>query len=276
MKYTEYKISLIPTEPWTEILIAQLSEFEFDTFIEHQDGFSAFITSDKSDEEVIKNHLNNLPKEVEATFETIELEDVNWNQEWESNFEPILVEDTVYLHADFHEKREEIPYQINIQPKMSFGTGHHETTYLMLKMMISVDFKDKSVLDMGCGTSVLAMFAKMKEASEVVAIDIDRWSYENSLENKERNQLEFEVIHGDANEIKDRKFDVILANINKNILLADMQKYTEALNSNGILMMSGIYEFDFDDVCDCAESYNLTFTTKESKNNWIAVQFEKK
>lgn len=274
MKYYEFKIKLTPLTPWNEILIAQFSENEYDTFIEHDDGFSAFIPSENFNQEIFDEVLSILPKDVKYSVEKQELEDVNWNQEWEKNFEPILVENQIYLHADFHEKRSDIPYQINIQPKMSFGTGHHETTYLMLKMMLSMDFKDKSVLDMGCGTSVLAVFAKQKNAKSVLAIDNDSWAFENSVENVKRNQVEIEVKLGDASLLERQKFDVILANINKNILLQDMEKYVENLNQKGFLLLSGIYNFDVEDITEAAEDLGLTYISKEEKNNWCAVKFQ--
>ncbi len=275
MKYSEFQIKLIPLTPWNEILIAQLSENGFDTFIEHEDGFSAFIPMEKFNQEIFDEVLSILPEDVQYSVEKQELEDVNWNQEWEKNFEPILVENQIYLHADFHEKRSEIPYQINIQPKMSFGTGHHETTYLMLKTMLSMDFKDKSVLDMGCGTSVLAVFSKQKKAKSALAIDNDTWAFENSLENVKRNQVEIEIKLGDASLLGTQKFDIILANINKNILLQDMEKYVENLIENGFLLMSGIYNFDVDDITETAEELGLIFISKEEKNNWCAVKFQK-
>lgn len=275
MKYSEFLIKLTPLTPWNEILIAELSENGYDTFIEHEDGFSAFIPSENFKQDILDEVLQILPKEVNYSIEKQELEDVNWNQEWEKNFEPILVENQIYLHADFHEKRDEIPYQINIQPKMSFGTGHHETTYLMLKTMLTMDFKDKFVLDMGCGTSVLAVFAKQKEAKHVLAIDNDTWAFENSLENAKRNQVEIDVKLGDASLLENQTFDVILANINKNILLQDMEKYVENLNENGFLLMSGIYNFDVEDITEIAEELGLTYISKEEKNSWCAVKFQK-
>ena len=275
MKYSEFYIRLVPLTPWNEILIAQLSENGFDTFIEHEDGFSAFIPTENFNQEILDDVLNVLPQEVNYSIEKQELEDINWNQEWEKNFEPILVENQIYLHADFHEKRSEIPYQINIQPKMSFGTGHHETTYLMLKTMLPMDFEDKFVLDMGCGTSVLAVFAKQKGAKYVLAIDNDTWAFENSLENTKRNQVEIDVKLGDASLLGTQKFDVILANINKNILLQDMEKYVQNLNPNGFLLMSGIYNFDVEDITEIAEELGLTFLSSEEKNNWCAVKFHK-
>ncbi|CAG0905794.1 unnamed protein product, partial [Darwinula stevensoni] len=198
---------------WKDIVIAYLSENGFDSFWETESGISAYAEINFDAENV----LNNLISEYNLTslkWNKKILEQINWNQEWEKHFEPINIDDKILVRADFHPENPFIQEEIIIQPKMSFGTGHHETTYLMLQNMINIDFKNKFVLDIGCGTGILAIYAKMKHAQNVIAIDNDQWAYANSIENAERNNLSFDIILGDFSKIQNEKFDIILANIN--------------------------------------------------------------
>ncbi|MDR2123352.1 MAG: 50S ribosomal protein L11 methyltransferase [Flavobacteriaceae bacterium] len=269
MKYTEYQFTIIPPEPWRDILVAYLGELPFESFIETETGFLAYIkTAEDTD-------IQDLPvlssPDVQISYEKKPAPDINWNEEWEKNFSPVLVENQIYIHTDFHPERKEIPYQIVIEPKMSFGTGHHETTYNMLHAMLSMDFQGKDVLDMGCGTGVLGIFAKMRGANYVEAIDIDDWSYNNALENAEKNKITLQIKSGDADLLGNRSFNIILANINKNILLKDMKTYAENLTPDGQLLLSGIYEHDFNDIIAEAGKYGLKFVQKWSKSNWISI-----
>ena len=195
--YLEFNFKINPQKPWSEILMAELIEVGFDSFTEETDGILGYIQKDLLVESELKNLdiFENQEVQIEYTF--AEMPNINWNEEWEKNFDPINIEDQVLIRAEFHETQN-IPHEIIIQPKMSFGTGHHATTYLMIQQMLDMDLKDKTVLDMGCGTSVLAIFAKQMGAGKTLAIDIDEWSVENSIENAARNNVEFTIEQGTA------------------------------------------------------------------------------
>ncbi|MDR1877180.1 MAG: 50S ribosomal protein L11 methyltransferase [Flavobacteriaceae bacterium] len=272
MKYTEYRFTVAPLEPWRDILIAYLAELPFESFINTDTGFLTYIRTEEDREEQVQEiPVLSSQEEIQVSYEKIHIPDVNWNEEWEKNFSPVVIENQIYLHADFHPKREEFPYQIVIEPKMSFGTGHHETTYNMLHAMLYMDFEGKDVLDMGSGTGILGIFAKMKGANYVEAIDIDDWSYDNALENAKKNNVELEIKLGNADLLGNRSFNIILANINKNILLEDIKTYAKNLTPDGQLLVSGIYEHDFSDIIAEADKYGLKFVQKWLKNNWISI-----
>jgi ribosomal protein L11 methyltransferase len=197
----------------------------------------------------------------------------NWNEEWEKNFEPIQVDDLVSIRAPFHENPN-LKYDIVIEPKMSFGTGHHETTHMMVRHLLQLDLENKKVLDMGCGTGILAIFAEMKGAKPLDAIDIDNWCYENSIENVTRNNCEnISVYEGDATLLVDKKYDVIIANINRNILLMDMKVYTNCLEAGGILLLSGFYEQDIPVIDAEVIKYGLKLEKFIQRNNWVALKY---
>ncbi len=273
MKYYEYKFIVNPTEPFSEILIAFLNDFNFDTFVENENGFLGYTKENFTSEisQIIENDIFN---SVDISFSIAEVEDKNWNEEWEKDFPDILIDNKIHIRAEFHPKNPEVEYEIIIQPKMSFGTGHHSTTYLMLQQMYDIDFDGKEVLDMGSGTSILAIFAKMKGANYAEAIDIDDWAYENSIENAERNKVKIEVRKGDV-KLLNRNFDIILANINKNILMNDIPLYVKHLQANGLLLLSGIMEKDFDDISEVCNAQNLQFIKHQSKNNWLTMLWKK-
>lgn len=268
--YLEFDFKINPTEPWSEILMAELINIGFDSFTEENDGILAYIPTELWNEENLKNLylFNNESISIQYTFK--EMPHINWNEEWEKNFKPINVEDKVYIRAEFHEPKN-LAHEIIIQPKMSFGTGHHATTYLMIQQMLDIDFENKKVLDMGCGTSILAIFAKMKKAKEVLAIDIDEWSVENSIENAERNQVELSIEQGSADNLGKEKFDIILANINRNILIADIPTYCSVLEKNGLLLLSGLCFFDVDDILEICTQNKLKLDKKVQKEEWVSL-----
>ncbi|UOE41952.1 50S ribosomal protein L11 methyltransferase [Chryseobacterium suipulveris] len=272
--YLEFNFKISPLHPWNEILMAELIEIGFDSFTEEHDGILAYIQKDLFNEEDLKevSTLNN--NEVTTSYTFQEMPNINWNEEWEKNFSPINVEDKVWIRAEFHENQN-LPHEIIIQPKMSFGTGHHATTYLMIQQMLDMDFQNKTVLDMGCGTSVLAIFAKQKGAGKTVAIDIDEWSVENSRENAERNGVELEISQGTAENLGGENFDIILANINRNILISDIPTYVSVLNKGGQLLLSGLCFFDVDDVLEVCNQQNLTLKKKLQKEEWVSLLLEK-
>ncbi|OIQ20143.1 MAG: ribosomal protein L11 methyltransferase [Flavobacterium sp. MedPE-SWcel] len=271
--YIGYHFTVEPKEPGVEILIAQLGETPFESFIETESGFSAYIQKELWYEDIL-NDIQLLQSDAFVVKYTLEeIEQVNWNQEWEKNFEPIMVDNACYVRAPFHEKKD-VEYDIVIEPKMSFGTGHHETTHMMIQHLLETDLKGKKTLDMGCGTAILAILTEMKGAKPIDAIDIDNWCHLNSIENAERNNCNnISVYEGDAALLKGKKYDVIIANINRNILLNDMQQYVDCLNPNGTLFLSGFYEEDIPTIDASCTKKGLKFIKKQQRNNWVALKY---
>lgn len=275
-QYTAYRFAISPKQPASDILLAQLGEIEFESFEETETGLIAYIQQQFDNEDIL-NDIQILQSEdfnIEYTKENIT--QVNWNEEWEKNFFPIDVDGICYVRASFHEPKN-VQYEIVIEPKMSFGTGHHETTYLMMKYLLKLDLNDKTVLDMGCGTAILAILAMMKGAKQADAIDIDRWCYENSLENLEKNNIQHvTVIEGDASVLPDEpKYDLVIANINRNILLADISQYVKTMKNNSDILFSGFYAEDIPVIKAEAERNGLVFVDNMEKNNWVALHFQK-
>lgn len=256
-----------------DILVAELGEVGFESFTENEDGLVAYIQKADWNASLLSDIQILQSEELEFTYEVKEIEQVNWNEEWEKNFEPIVVEDEVSIRAPFH-KDPGLTYDIVIEPKMSFGTGHHETTHLMVQHLRSMNLEGKQVLDMGCGTGILAIFAEMKGAKTVDAIDIDTWCYENSIENVERNKCKvISVFEGDSSLLKPKMYDLIIANINRNILLADMMVYATSLKENGTLLLSGFYTEDIEIINTSAEKNGLVLNKKLERNNWVGLKY---
>lgn len=271
--YIEYNFTVAPLQPASDILIAQLGEIGFDSFVENEEGVQAYILKDLWKEDSVKDVQILTNENFNISYDFKEIEQQNWNSEWEKNFEKIVVEDICTVRAPFHEKPN-TEFDIVIEPKMSFGTGHHETTHMMLQHILEHDFKGKSVLDMGSGTGVLAILAAMKNAGSVDAIDIDNWCYLNAVENKERNNCnQINVFEGDVSLLKDQKYNVIIANINRNILLADIPSYAKCLTKDGILFLSGFYKEDIPVITEKCNEVGLKFEKNLEKNNWVAVKY---
>ena len=273
--YIEYHFTMFPLQPTSEILVAQLGELGFESFTETETGLKAYIQKKELNPSLIDDiqALNSL--EFEISYKVVEIPQVNWNAEWEKNFNPIEVNGECVLRAPFHPPFN-VKYEIIIEPKMSFGTGHHETTFMMLQFILENDFKEKSVIDMGCGTAVLAILSEMKGAAKIDAVDIDEWCYENSIENIERNICKnISVYKGDASFFKEKKYEVIIANINRNILLQDMEIYFNGLEDNGTLYLSGFYKEDLELISETCNNLGLTFVENKVRNNWIAAKFRK-
>ena len=272
--YIAYDFNVSPKEPATEMLIAQLGYVGFESFVEQDYGVTAYIQKQEWNSKILEDVFLLHSNEFNITFEHNEIAQTNWNEEWEKNFNPIQVDDLVSIRAPFH-TNPLLQFDIVIEPKMSFGTGHHETTHMMVQHLLALDLDTKKVLDMGCGTGILAIFAEMKGAKPIDAIDIDSWCYENSLENIQRNNCNhITVYEGDASLLKE-KYDVIIANINRNILLSDMKTYTDCLNENGVLLLSGFYKEDIAIIEDEVTKHGLTFETMIQKNNWVALKYVK-
>lgn len=273
--YFEFRFKIDPLQPGSEILIAELGYLGFESFVEEEDGVTAYIPVEEYEEDLLAQVHILQSDEVEISYSKEEIEKVNWNEEWEKNFTPIVVDDRCSIRATFHPSAE-TEYEIVIDPKMSFGTGHHATTHLMIQHILNNDFTDKNVLDMGCGTGVLAILASMKGAHIVDAIDIDNWCYQNSLENVERNNCDnVSVEEGGAELLEDRKYHIILANINRNILLRDLPVYVASLEDKGELYLSGFYEDDISAIRKSCEELGLKYVEHLERNNWVAVKFSK-
>ncbi|WP_413511927.1 50S ribosomal protein L11 methyltransferase [Myroides odoratus] len=276
MSYIGYHFTVEPLVPGVEILIAELGEKAFESFEETAIGMSAYVQKVLWTEDILEDIFVLQSDQFTITYRKEEIEQVNWNEEWEKNFNPIDVEGICYIRAPFHEKTQ-AKYDIVIEPKMSFGTGHHETTYMMVRQILANDMQDKVVLDMGCGTAILAILAAMRGAKQVDAIDIDNWCYLNSMENVSRNACTtIEVFEGDASIlVGEPKYDVVLANINRNILLNDMDKYIRTMKENAEIYFSGFYTEDISSIKKAAEEKGLTFENQLEKNNWVSLKFKK-
>lgn len=272
--YIRYDFNLQPRDPWADVLMAQLGAVGFESFVDTNTGIEAYVPEDGWDESMLSS-VDLLSSEmVEIIYSAQRIEQVNWNAKWEQHFEPILVGEDCAVRAPFHESFNR-PYEIVIEPKMSFGTGHHETTFMMMEHLMEMDLDGQSVLDMGCGTAVLAILAKMRGATHLEAIDIDNWCVENSLENCQRNNAaNIRVILGGAEAIPaDAKYDLIIANINRNILLDDMPTYVAHLNSGGCILFSGFYTADLDLIKAQASQLGMEYVNHRTKNDWVAAKF---
>ena len=273
MLYLEYHFNVRPIQPGVEILIAELGFAGFESFVETESGLMAYIKKEGWDDTVLEDILILKSDEFKITHTVKEILQTNWNAEWEKNFDPITVENRCAVRAPFHPKTD-VEYDIVIAPKMSFGTGHHETTYMMLQQILSNNFKNKTVLDMGCGTGVLAILAEKKGAHMIDAVDYDNWCVINSAENIELNSCKhITVIEGDASVLKDKTYDIILANINRNILLRDIETYVSCLNKNGMLFLSGFYRDDVSAIQRECDKHVLKFEEKLERNNWVSLKF---
>lgn len=278
MVYFEVKFKCEPNnEITTDVLTAYLSEIGFDSFINTDDGLDAYIPAKEFNEESIKALLAELPIEASISYTFSQMEDKDWNEEWEKNFfQPLFIDDLCSVQSTFHKVESNCKYKIFIDPKMAFGTGHHQTTELMIREILETDFDGKSVLDMGCGTAILGILASMKGADPVTAIDIDEWAYDNAVENLSLNNISnIKVEIGGADLLGKDSFDIILANINRNILLADIKSYVSVLNSGGSLYMSGFYTEDIPAIQAECEKHGLVFKGNKVKDNWTAVRFDK-
>ncbi|MBC7642416.1 MAG: 50S ribosomal protein L11 methyltransferase [Flavobacterium sp.] len=272
--YLGYHFTVEPKELGCEILVAELGELPFESFVESEFGVTAYIQKHLWYENILDDlFILNSPQFT--IFHTIEeIDQVNWNEEWEKNFEPIDVNGNCHVRAPFHPKTD-AEFDIVIEPKMSFGTGHHETTHMMIQHLLETDVRGMKTLDMGCGTAILAILAEMKGAQPIDAIDIDNWCYLNSIENADRNSCnQITVYEGDASLLTDRKYDLIIANINRNILLNDMQAYINSLNSNGIILFSGFYTEDIPFIDAACTEKGLTFIKQFERNNWVSLKYK--
>ena len=275
MNYIEYDFTVSPTEMGAEILMAELAEVGFDSFEDTPTGIKAYIPKDSWNEQILQDIYLLSNPEFTISYQITEIEQVNWNEEWEKNFSPIVVEDLCTVRANFHP----VPntrYDIVITPKMSFGTGHHETTYMMLQQLLPLSLEGTKVLDMGCGTGILAIMAALRGARDITAIDIDPWCVENATENVQQNNCSFITIkEGDVSLIAGEQYNLILANINRNILLSDIPAYTQALLPQGLLLVSGFYEEDLPAIKEKCQEVGLTYLSHIERNRWVSAKFQR-
>ena len=282
MNYKEVNFTIEPySEDIADALIAELGDIGYDGFSYTDSGFTAYIPSGAFNPKAIKDLqlLQYFSERYRITLEETEIPDQDWNKTWEENFTPILVDNRILVRAGFHASMPGIEHEIIIEPKMSFGTGHHATTALMLKTILdlSAAFQGKRVLDMGCGTGILSILAAKVGAREVTGIDIDEWAYNNTMENIRNNQVkQIHIKIGDATLLRaEAPFDIILANINRNILLEDMAAYQEKLHPSGYLIMSGFYLQDLPMIRERAESLGLQYQSHQEEKQWVAAVFYK-
>ncbi|SMO73702.1 50S ribosomal protein L11 methyltransferase [Solitalea koreensis] len=278
MNYLELVFTIVdPEEYIRDILIADLGEIGFDTFEETDLGFKAYIPAESFDEPLMQQRLSVYDGQFTFSYFVNLIPAKNWNEVWESNFEPVAVANKLYIRATFHDPKPEFPLEIVIDPKMAFGTGHHETTFLMSEYLLQTEVEGKKILDMGCGSGILAILAAKLGASELLAVDIDKVCVSSTTENAQINDIDnIRAAQGDIHEVDDTGFDIILANINRNILLAHMAHYAEMLNESGELFLSGFYlEPDLAMIQEEAAKYDLKYISHYQKNKWVAAKFVK-
>lgn len=274
--YLELVFTVVDTEDFvSDVLMNQLADIGFDSFDKNELGFRAYIPSHIFSEDNLQDALIDFKDQFTFSYEINLIPYKNWNEVWESNFNPLVIKNQLYIYADFHEKRD-FTYQIKIHPKMAFGTGHHETTFQMAEVMLSHDFKGKRVLDMGCGTGILAILAHQMGAIAITAIDNDPIAADSCIENAQLNNMPAaDIFCGDAADLQGRIYDVILANINRNILLNDMTAYANVLEAGGTILFSGFYTEDLPMIQESAEKNGMHYLEHQSKNNWVVATFKK-
>jgi len=279
MDYNKITINITPFAEWLrDVLTAELGKIGFDSFVETETGFEAYIPTPKFEEENLNFVLNAFREDFTFSHSQEIIKSQNWNEVWEKNyFKPLVISNKCVIRAPFHKNYPKAKYEIIIEPNMAFGTGNHETTTMMVETILENNLTNKSILDMGCGTGILGILASMKDAKKITSIDIDEWSFNGTNENAELNNIQnIEVKLGDAGLLGVEKYDVIFANIHKNVLMNDLQAYFNTLNEDGTLIISGFYTEDIPAIKTKAESIGLKDSGFKTKNNWVAYSFTNK
>lgn len=273
--YIEIKVHCDPS--FSDILIAEMGELDFDTFVETEVGFDAYVVEDQFSHPALQQLFNNYRKQTRIWYELKKIPKQNWNKEWEKNYDPIEVGSEIFVRATFHEPRPGFTHEVIINPQMSFGTGHHETTHQILALQLTLDHQNKRILDVGSGTGILAIMASKLGANEVSATDIDDWCVDNAHENFALNGITpKEVLLGTIDELSfESTFDILYANINKNVLLAEMEFYAKLINPGGYLFLSGFYTYDVDDLLQKTQSLDFELVKSSEKKNWAALLLKK-
>jgi ribosomal protein L11 methyltransferase len=270
------RLQVVCDPEFSEILMAEIAEAGFDTFMETDKGFEAYVEGDNFDKELLSQVQEKYKHVNPLLFFQDHIQKQNWNEEWEKNVDPIIVDDRCLIRAAFHKIEKKYPYEIIITPKMSFGTGHHQTTHLMISRQMKMDHQGKRVMDAGCGTAILSIMASKLGAKEVEAFDIDEWSVINGVENAGNNECaNIHIQQGKIDEVQlTGKFEIILANINKNILLQEMHHYASYLERGGLLLLSGFYTHDIEDLKKEASKYYLIETAHDERESWACLLLE--
>jgi len=278
MKYIQVTFSFTNIQEYQQdLLISDLADIGYNTFEDTDRGFAAFVDIDTYNDAELKAVIAQFEDEIAYQYEVLEIEGKNWNEEWEKNFEPLIIDELCYIRATFHEAQPKYPYEIVIDPKMAFGTGHHQTTTMMMQYILSADLVGKDVLDMGCGTGILAILAAKRGAERLVAIDYDEVCYLSTLENTSLNRVtNIEAIWGGKEVIPKEKYDVILANINRNILLDQIPVYATVLKNSGLIYFSGFYESpDLELIKQACEPFGIHYVDHKKIGDWVAACFKK-
>ena len=281
MKYIEVSFTMDDTGMFRDMLVSELAEGPYESFVDTKEGVKAYVPADQFDRHFLEVTVETFPLPLKYTV--AEMEDRDWNAEWEKGHEAVLVKadngTSIWVRAPFHPHRTDVDYELVIEPKMSFGTAHHPTTYMMLSYVAELEMVGKRVLDMGCGTAVLGILAKLRGAEYVMGIDVDEWAYRNGLENAASNGVELDLRLGDAGLLGVaggtpalQPFDVIIANINRNILLRDMEAYARVLRGGGVLLLSGFYEAVEGALIARANELGMTFEQKKNRDGWSALE----
>ena len=269
MEYTEFDIRLNELNPYADILVARLNEIEFESYSEVEGGIRAYVQTKLLDTDAAKEILSEISKLTKMSFTINKVEQKNWNAQWESNYSPVVINDSCVIRAHFHNNFPALKYEIIITPKMSFGTGHHQTTLLMVNEMFNLDLKEKFILDMGSGTGVLAILASKLGARHLIAIDSDEWSFKNAKENSQLNNISnINFIHGDINDIGDTKFDVVFANISRNVILNDIEIYVDQMKDDGQILLSGFLKEDIPLILEKTGQLGLELVVVKNKDKW--------
>tara|TARA_B100000902_G_C27308759_1_gene917147 strand:+ start:1795 stop:2628 length:834 start_codon:yes stop_codon:yes gene_type:complete len=276
MEYSEIDIRLNKLEPYAEILIAKLDEINFESYSEDEYGVKGYVQTQKLDLDALEEIISTVAEHTPVSYKVKKLKQQNWNARWESSYSPVFINDDCVIRAHFHKSFPKIKYDLIITPKMSFGTGHHQTTLLMMNEMFNLDFNDKSVLDIGTGTGVLAILASKLGATSLLAIDIEEWAFNNSKENSKLNKVSnIDFIHGDARNIKNTKFDFILANINRNVILHDIEIYVNCIKDTGNILLSGFLKEDITLILDRTKAFNLELVDLKNIDKWQMLRLKK-
>jgi ribosomal protein L11 methyltransferase len=275
MDYYKVQFELNELHPWKDLLIYELGELEYESFDDEDEGFNAYVPSASYNEEAIQLLTDKYSEQIKSSNTEL-IKGQNWNANWEANFQPVTIGKDLMIKAPFHESGDEYKHVVEIQPKMSFGTGHHQTTKLISTFLLNEPSIPGIVLDMGCGTGVLAILAKKLGAIDVVGIDIEEWAYENSIENAERNNCsEIKFHFGGVEQIPEKHFGLILANINKNILLKQMETYYSRLEKGGQLVLSGFFQSDVQDLVTFGEQLGFSYVKEDNDENWAMLVLKK-
>lgn len=276
MEYIEVDIKIEKSEVFSDIVVARLNEIEFETFLENDNGVRCYIQATLFDKKKLDIELDKIKQYTKLNFNINHVAQKNWNEEWEKNFKPVQINSHCLIRSEFHNNSGNFKDEIIITPKMSFGTGHHETTFLMINELYNLDLNDKSILDMGSGTGVLSIVASKNGAKQVVGIDIDEWAFQNSIDNAKLNNTEnISFLHGDIKLIENQDFDIILANINRNIIEKDIEEYYNLLSDKGDLLISGFLEEDVDFIINLSINNRFNVINKKNKGQWSMVHLRK-